>query len=59
MLADPPHNDLDTHIRDIHALNDYFLTAPVEHFDEQEKSVFFCDIHGSAVSLFHFAVGTL
>lgn len=37
MLADLPHNDLDTHIRDIHALNDYFLTAPVEHFDEQEN----------------------
>lgn len=37
MPAYPPHNNLDSHTRSIHALNDYFLTTPVKHFDKQES----------------------
>lgn len=37
MPTNPSHHNLDAHTRYIRALNDYFLTVPVRHFDKQEK----------------------
>ena len=55
MPTNPSHHNLDAHTRYIRALNGYFLTVPVRHFDKQEKLVFFSDIYVSAVSLLYLA----
>lgn len=39
----PSHDVLDIYTQSIRALNDYFSTEPIRHFDRQEKLVLLCD----------------
>ena len=53
----PAHspNNPNNYIQYIRALNDYFWTVPIKHFDGREELVFFCDLY----PLSHFFIASL